>query len=125
MSSMYEWLGGEEGVRRLVRCFYQVMDQEPDFAVIRAMHKEDLGEVEQSLFEFLSGWLGGPPLYIQRKGSPCLTGPHAPYRIDEEATMAWLHCMNRAMEKAGIEEKYVEMLKPAFDHIAHTVKNTH
>lgn len=123
MSTMYEWLGGEEGVRKLVNCFYEVMDEDSEFATIRAMHKEDLSAVSESLYEFLSGWLGGPPLYIKKKGSPCITGPHAPFHIDEAATMHWINCMNKAMTKAEISDKYVAMLKPAFDHIAHTVKN--
>lgn len=123
MSSMYDWLGGEAGVRRLVDCFYEIMDEDAQYQTIRAMHKADLAPIRESLFEYLSGWFGGPPLYIKRKGSPCLTGPHAPFTIDEEATRQWIACMAKAMERAEIDEKYVAMLKPAFDHIAHTVKN--
>ena len=71
-STPYELIGGEQGLRRLVNSFYQTMDTAPEAAGIRALHGADLGKVSQLLFEWLSGWLGGPPLYIQHKGVPVL-----------------------------------------------------
>ena len=64
----YNDIGGEEVVRRLVTAFYDSMDSDPEFAVIRALHPDDLTESREKLFEFLSGWLGGPELYVQRRG---------------------------------------------------------
>jgi len=58
--NMYEALGGEAKVRELAYRFYDVMDETPEAASIRAMHREDLSEIKELLFEFLSGWFGGP-----------------------------------------------------------------
>jgi hemoglobin len=122
-STMYELLGGEAGIRALVDRFYEVMDVDESFALIRRMHKADLSPMRLSLFEYLSGWLDGPQLFVQRHGSPCLTGAHAPYRIDQDARDLWLACMSRAMVDVGVAERYRELLTPAFGSMADSVRN--
>ena len=77
-----------------------------------------------SLFEFLSGWLGGPSLFIERHGSPCLTGAHKPFKIDAVAKQQWMQCMNQAMVDIGIEPKNREMLTPAFERMAEMMRNS-
>ncbi len=121
--TMYELLGAEAGIRAVVDRFYELMDTDAVFGPIRTMHQPDLSPMRQGLYEFLSGWLGGPPLYIQRTGSPCLTGAHAPFSIDEEARDLWVLCMARAMADAGVELKYRELLDPAFQGIAEMMRN--
>jgi len=121
--TMYEVLGSEAGIKAIVDAFYDVMDRDQEFAPIRDMHKADLGPMRVSLFEFLSGWLGGPPLFIERNGSPCLTGAHAPYNVDEQARDLWVSCMNRALGEAEVEEKFRDLLTPAFERMADMVRN--
>ena len=116
--TMYDLLGGEAGIRRIVHAFYDHMETDDEFAPIRAMHAADLSPMRQGLFEFISGWIGGPPLFIQRKGSPCLTEAHAPYRIDQSARDQWLECMRRAMADAEVASRYQEALLPGFESIA-------
>lgn len=116
--TMYELLGSEAGIRRIVHAFYDHMEADADLAPIRAMHAADLGPMRQGLFEFISGWIGGPPLFIQRKGSPCLTEAHAPYAIDRSARDQWLACMERAMADAEVPSRYREALTPGFEGIA-------
>lgn len=115
--TMYELLGGAEGIRSIVDQFYGLMDH-PGFEPIRAMHAPDLAPMRVALFEFLSGWLGGPPLYQQRAGSPCLTAAHAPYPIDVTARDLWLACMTGAMRSAGVADRYRAALMPAFSGMA-------
>ena len=103
--TMYDWLGGEATVRKLVNRFYELMDSDPDVATIRAMHKDDLSPVRESLFEYLSGWLGGPPLFIQKRGGPCIAKAHKPFQIDQAAVEQWMKCMRQAMIDVGIDEK--------------------
>ena len=120
---MYDWIGGETTVRNLVNRFYDLMDGDPEVATIRQMHKDDLSPVRQSLFEYLSGWLGGPPLFIQKRGSPCITKAHRPFHIDAAATEQWMKCMNQAMVDVGIDEKFRQMLEPAFRRVAQALEN--
>ncbi|SHI23564.1 group II truncated hemoglobin [Ferrimonas marina] len=94
----YDQIGGEVVLKRLSHRFYQLMDQEPEYAPLRALHPSSLAQSEQKLFEFLSGWLGGPPLFEQKYGHPMLRARHLPFRIDKQQRNLWLHCMKRAME---------------------------
>ena len=45
------------------------------------MHAPDLAPMRQKLFEFMSGWLGGPNLYFARSDRKCMVSAHAPYDI--------------------------------------------
>lgn len=119
----YDMLGGEAGVRRLVDRFYEVMDEAPEAAEIRAMHKDDLGPVRESLFEFLSGWLGGPPLYVQRTGTVCLAKPHRPYPIGEAERDQWMFCMRQALADTVESEKLRDLLDKPFFMVADFVRN--
>lgn len=60
----YALLGGASGLRQVVDRFYALMDSSPDFTRLRRLHAADLSQARELLFEFLSGWLGGPPLYF-------------------------------------------------------------
>lgn len=121
--TIYELLGGAEGVRAVVDRFYDLMGTDPAFAPIRLMHAPDLAPMRVGLTEWLTGWLGGPPLYVQRKGTVCITGAHMPFRIDETAAVLWIDCMTRAMTDTGVPERYREVLLPALGNIATMLRN--
>jgi len=52
----FERIGGTEILRRIVDRFYDLMDSDPDYADLRAMHATDLGPMRDSLTGFLTGW---------------------------------------------------------------------
>jgi hemoglobin len=56
----FDALGGGDAVRTLVDRFYDLMDLEPAYAGIRALHPGTLDGSRDKLYWFLSGWLGGP-----------------------------------------------------------------
>ena len=97
--TIYESIGGEQTVRELVDRFYDLMDTMPEAAGIRALHPETLDHSREKLFMFLTGWMGGPPLYVERFGHPRLRGRHLPFPIGESERDQWLLCMNRALEE--------------------------
>jgi len=119
----YELLGGEEGVRELASAFYNVMDKRTEVADIRAMHQDNLEEIKEKLFEFLSGWMGGPRLYVEKYKTICLTEPHAPYKISTRERDAWLACMDDALDAIGADDDLKNMLKKPMFMIADTVRN--
>lgn len=121
--SIYELIGAADGLRAVVDRFYDLMDADPTYEPIRSMHQPDLGAIRTGLFEYLSGWLGGPQLFAERKGSPCIVGAHLPFRIDARAADLWLDCMTRAMEEAGVAERYREALLPPLGHITQMLRN--
>ncbi|MDX9836488.1 MAG: hypothetical protein RBT39_02865 [Azoarcus sp.] len=73
-----EALGGAPALQRLVTRFYALMDTLPEAFAVRQFHPESLAGSAQTLFEFVSGWFGGPSLYITKKGHPRLRMRHAP-----------------------------------------------
>lgn len=119
----YELLGGEAGVRRLAEVFYDVMNERPDAATIRHMHADNLDAIKERLFEFLSGWLGGPPLFAMRHGSICLVSAHRPFQIGTEERDQWLACMNEALDRAGASKEVQAMLKSPLFRIADAIRN--
>jgi hemoglobin len=119
----YELLGGESTVRALVDRFYDLMDEDPDFYGIRKLHPESMQGSRDKLFMFLSGWLGGPSLYINEYGHPRLRARHLPFPIATAERDQWLQCMNRAMEDIGMEPKMRQALARSFFGTADWMRN--
>jgi hemoglobin len=115
--SPYERLGGAAAVRKLVDRFYDLMDSMPEAAQIRDLHPEDLAGSRDKLFKFLSGWLGGPPLYEAEYGHPRLRARHLPFPIGEAERDAWLRCMEQALAETEMEE----LLR---SHLLQSLRNT-
>ncbi len=114
---------GDEGIRRLTRNFYDIMDREAEFAELRAMHAEDLSAMKDKLADYLIGWMGGPPLYADKYGSVCMTEPHAAYWIGPEQRDQWLACMQRALDSIDADDQLREMLRIPLFRIADAVRN--
>lgn len=119
----YELIGGEATVAKLVDRFYALMDAVPQFSGIRGMHGADLKPSREKLFMFLSGWLGGPDLYIQKIGHPMLRRRHLPFPIGESERDQWVACMALAMEETGIEPAIREKLLVSFFNTADFMRN--
>jgi hemoglobin len=123
VTTPYELLGGAAPLRSLVDRFYDVMDSAPEARELRAMHGADLGPMRDKLYEFMSGWLGGPPLYSQRTGSVCITRAHAQFPIDAAARDQWLWCMQRAMDDVEAPPAMREMVAKPLERMADFLRN--
>jgi hemoglobin len=121
--TLYEMLGGEAGLRSLVDRFYDVMDSSPEAARIRSFHAQSLNQSREKLFLFLSGWSGGPPLYVERFGHPRLRMRHMPFAIGTVERDQWLWCMNKALDESGLDARLVEFLKVRFAEVADAMRN--
>ena len=119
----FERMGGEAGVRTLVDRFYDLMDLEPELAGIRRLHPTSLDGSRDKLFMFLSGWLGGPDLFVQQFGHPRLRARHMPFAIGTRERDQWVACMLLAMEEVGIEEGLRERLLQNFFNTADFMRN--
>ena len=119
----YALLGGDAGVRKLVDTFYDLMAEVPEYHLIRKLHPQDLASSREKLYLFLSGWLGGPPLYMEKYGHPMLRARHLPFSIGIAERDAWLACMLQAMEDNGIEEALRAGLLKAFFGTADWMRN--
>lgn len=120
----YENIGGAERVRLLVERFYDLMETLPEAQDIRDLHQQDLSGSRQNLFEFMSGWLGGPPLYAEKHGQPRLRTSHLPFQIGDTERDQWLLCMRTALDEAVADGELRERLYANLAKIAHHIRNT-
>jgi hemoglobin len=119
----YAMMGGEEKVRALVNRFYDLMDESPDFFGIRKLHPPTLDGSREKLFMFLSGWLGGPPIYVDAYGHPRLRARHMPFAIGDAERDQWMACMSEAMADVGVEMRLRERLIASFSNTADWMRN--
>lgn len=122
-STLYEKIGGEATVRSLVNEFYHLMDTLEEAKGIRAQHHGDLEPIKEKLFDFLSGWLGGPQLFVQKYGHPKLRARHLPFKIGLSERDQWITCMFKAMETVGITEPDATIIRSALFRLADHMRN--
>jgi hemoglobin len=121
--TLYEAVGGEKGLRDLVDQFYHRMATLPEAEGIRKMHPEDLSISAEKLFDFLSGWSGGPQLFMQKHGHPRLRARHLPFKIGKSERDQWMLCMVLAAEDCGLDEAVREVLLNALIRVADHMRN--
>ncbi|MEW8087041.1 MAG: group II truncated hemoglobin [Candidatus Thiodiazotropha endolucinida] len=119
----YERIGGEAAVRELVDRFYNLMDQQQEAKKIRDLHAKSLKISREKLFLFLSGWLGGPDLYVQKYGHPRLRARHLPFSIGIEERDQWIYCMRKALSAMDLDAKLQEELNQSFFRTADFMRN--
>ena len=124
VTTPYDALGGAAGLHRLVNRFYALMDELPEAYAVRQLHPESLAGSAESLFEFLSGWFGGPSLYIAKKGHPRLRMRHAPYAVGPRVRDEWMLCMTQALSEqvadAALRERLIQTFAQMADHMVNT-----
>lgn len=119
--TIYEAIGGQEAVDRLVNAHYKYIGQHPDLIPI---FPEDLSESARKQRLFLTQFFGGPNLYIQERGHPMLKRRHLPFEITPERRDAWLQCFEKALNDAKIEEPYLSVIMQRISMTAQHMMNT-
>jgi hemoglobin len=119
----FDWVGGEAAVRALVERFYDLMDIEPGYRELRAVHGSTLADARDKLFWFLCGWLGGPSHYTERFGHPRLRMRHMPFAIGVLERDQWLACMNQAMRECDLDPALSTRLGESFSKTADWMRN--
>jgi len=121
--TIYELIGGDATVARLCDRFYELMDSVSQFRELRQMHPADLKSSRDKLYMFLSGWFGGPDLFVEKFGHPRLRARHMPFSIGVQERDQWVACMVLAMESVGIEESLRAKLLENFFNTADFMRN--
>ncbi|KAB2897949.1 MAG: group II truncated hemoglobin [Kofleriaceae bacterium] len=119
----YDRLGGEAAVRRLVDCFYDHMDTLAEATALRALHPSSLDSSRDKLAWYLTGWLGGPPVYVERFGHPRLRARHLPFPIDTRVRDQWMLCMRRALAETVTDDELRAFLDQTLDRLADHMRN--
>ncbi len=121
--TLFDQIGGYSKIKELVDQFYDLMELDSQFAELRKVHPIQLDSSREKLTMFLSGWTGGPNLYIEKYGHPKLRARHLPYPINLEMRDQWLRCMGQAMIDVQMSELLWERLLKAFFDTADWMRN--
>ena len=120
-SSLYEAIGGEETIKKIVAAFYTRVAQHPDLI---PLFPDDFTEVARKQTQFLTQFFGGPPLYIQEHGHPMMRKRHLRFPITPTRRDAWLSCMEEALEVADIPEPFRSAMFDRLTLTANHMMNT-
>lgn len=104
--------------------FYDIMQSDPQARELLNMHPQPMQGIRQRFFEFLSGWLGGPQLFVEKYGHPRLRARHLPFKIDPKMRDQWLHCMYQVLDEQVKDALLKQQLKAQFTQLAHHMINT-
>lgn len=121
--TLYEAIGGDATVRALTRRFYELMDTLPEAARCRAVHPVSLRNSEAKLYDYLTGYLGGPPIYVEKYGHPRLRSRHFAAPIGPRETEEWLLCFRRALDETVANPKLRDIIWPPVERLAHHMRN--
>lgn len=124
-ASLYDRIGGEPGVRRVVESFYDLVEQHPEGRELNILHLRGHGVAHSRIeqLNFLSGFLGGPNLYAQKHGHSNVRKMHEHVEISAGARDAWLTCMSMALDRAAVIGSTKEALMAHFRVVAHALTN--
>lgn len=123
-TTLYEQIGGAEKLRELVDRFYDVMSLDVDYQPILQLHPTSLSNSRDKLYWFLTGWMGGPDLYVEQFGHPRLRARHLPFKIGIAERNQWLVCMKTAMQEVQLEQALQERLLQSFFETADWMRNS-
>lgn len=119
--TLFEALGGSPTIEKLVETFYWRMQDQSEYAYLRKLHPDDLSRAQDRLFKYLTGWTGGPPLFVEEFGHPRLRARHLHVAIDTRGRDEWLACMEQALEDcvpdAALRRHLKDALTPLADHM--------
>jgi len=88
---------GRDNIFKMCEDFYTLLGQ----SAISHMFPdtpEGLKAASQRQAMFMSGALGGPPLYAQIIGPPRMRARHLPFVIDNASRLEWLRCFKKVLE---------------------------
>jgi hemoglobin len=121
--SHFDQLGGATGIRSLVDRFYDLMDSAPEAVNVRQLHATSLKASREKLYLFMTGWTGGPQLYVEQHGHPRLRMRHFPFAIGARERDEWLWCMDRALAEHEAPDELKSLLRGKLHDLADHMRN--
>ena len=118
--SIYEAIGGEATIRRLVDRFYARVEAD---AALRPLFPPDLGPGKEWQYLFLVQVFGGPARYGEARGHPRMRQRHMPFAIDLAARDRWLGHMLASIDEVGIEEPARILMRDYFERASEHMIN--
>ncbi len=106
-TSPFERVGGHPVLQAICERFYDLMEQDPAYAELRAMHAADLSPMRQALPLFLAGWAGGPRDWFEANPGKCMMSMHAPFPIGRQTAEQWAEAMTRAIADTDLADREI------------------
>jgi len=97
----YDALGGRPVIDRIANRFYDLVETDPQYAELRAMHAGDLGPIRRSLAGWLTAWAGGPHDWFTENRGKCMMSAHRRLGISAQTARQWTDAMARAIAECG------------------------
>jgi len=123
--SLYEAMGGATTIEKLVKIFYDLVETNPEAHLLHKLHLRGNGVAHSRLeqFNFLSGFLGGPKLYVEKHGHSNVRNMHAHIEITVASKDVWLKCMDMAIDQIGVDDDIKYKLMKNFITVANQMVN--
>lgn len=123
--TLYYKMGGEKAVKDLVETFYDIVETDPDGEPVHVLHLRGHGinHLRRMQFEFLSGFFGGPKLYVERTGHSDMRFMHEHVAVGYVERDSWLLCMEKAIDQVGFEPGIKDQLMATFTRAAEMIRN--
>lgn len=123
VTTLYDAIGGDPVVRALTHRFYELMDTLPEARHVRAVHPPSLEGSEEKFYEYMTGYLGGPPLYTDKRGHPRLRSRHFVAEIGPVERDEWLLCFRQAMDETIASQALRDLIWAPVERLAHHMQN--
>ncbi len=122
-TTLYEAIGGDATVRALTDRFYALMKTTPEGKASLDVHPPDLTNARDRLYDYLTGYLGGPPVYMEKYGHPMLRRRHFVAPIGPEERDSWLFCFRQALEETVENPALRDIIWRPVEQLAHHMQN--
>lgn len=122
--SPFERIGGRKRLSQVVDRFYALMDEDPAYASLRAMHADDLSPMRSSLTDFLTAWMGGPRDWFEQRPGACIMSAHARLGVTRETADQWVAAMSRALRDTVDDAPLVEAMLGALTQMSRGMART-
>lgn len=114
----FDAIGGRPRIERVVGRFYDLMESDPAYRELRALHAEDLAPMRASLAGFLTAWIGGPQDWFADHPGKCMMSMHRPVPINAQTADQWVRAMTAALFETGVEKGLADRMGSAFANMA-------
>lgn len=121
--TLYEAIGGDRTIRALTARFYELMRTIPEGEASLAVHPPDLTNAHDRLIDYLTGYLGGPPVYVEKYGHPMLRRRHFMAAIGPAERESWLFCFRQALDETVEKPALREIIWQPIKQLAHHMQN--
>ena len=114
----FEMIGGVEPIRRVVDAFYDLLESDPQYAELRAMHAPDLAPMREALTGFFIGWMGGSREWFTAQGGFCVMTRHSKMPITEKTAKQWSDALRAALVAAQVEPGFAAQMDQILTRLA-------